>query len=74
MKIVLVTNIPAPYRVHVYNLVAGELGDDFHVFFCVSNEPNRQWNLGLFEFKHTFLNENFYLSKGNVVHRNLDVV
>lgn len=74
MKIVLVTNIPAPYRIPVYNLVARELGDDFHVVFCARIEHNRQWDLGLFEFKHTFLNENFYLTDGAAVHSNLDVV
>ena len=74
MKAVLVTNIPAPYRIPVYNLVARELGDDFHVIFCARNEPNRHWDLGSLDFNHTFLKENFHISKDAVVHRNREII
>jgi glycosyltransferase involved in cell wall biosynthesis len=74
MRIVLVTNIPAPYRIPVYNIVTRELGDDFFVIFCAPIEPNRQWNLEEFGFKHVYLRENFSKSGGAFVHNNLDVI
>ena len=57
MKVVIITNIPTPYRDPVYGLL-----NDFHdieskVFFCSKSEPNRNWNMGSIEFDHVFLSK-----------------
>lgn len=74
MRVALVTNIPAPYRVPVLNRVARLLGDDFLVIFCARIEPNRQWDLAPFEFNHVYLKERFTTSGGAYIHNNLDVL
>ncbi len=75
MRVAIVTNIPAPYRIEAWNTVARELGDDFMVFFCSHNEPNRKWDVPPIHFQHIFLKENFKAKKdGNTfVHNNTDV-
>ena len=45
VRAALVTNIPAPYRMPVYRLVANEPGIELKVFFCASKEPDREWNV-----------------------------
>lgn len=74
MKIVLVTNIPAPYRIPVYNLVARELGNNFLVIFCAKIEPNRHWDFEQFNFCHIYLKKNFRRLRGSFVHNNLDII
>jgi glycosyltransferase involved in cell wall biosynthesis len=74
MKIFLLTNIPAPYRIPVFNRVADVLGDDFLVVFCAKTEPNRLWDVSHFAFRHEYLNENFKVSRGSFIHNNRDVL
>lgn len=42
-KILLLTNIPAPYRIPTFNCLARHVGHDFHVVFCAPSEPRRRW-------------------------------
>src|SRR5580658_9541523 len=47
-RFVLLTNIPAPYRVAFFNSLASALakqGVDFEVWFCAESEPNRKWKI-----------------------------
>jgi len=76
MKIALVTNIPAPYRIPVYNKVAEVYGDDFLVVFCAKYEPNRAWNLPVIKCNHLFLKEKIHAKKDgyNFVHNNIEVL
>ncbi|MBV5330241.1 MAG: glycosyltransferase [Chlorobium sp.] len=74
MKVVMVTNIPAPYRIPILNRVAACLGVNFLVIFCARIEPNRQWDFEQFDFSHVYLKENFSKSKGFFIHNNLDVI
>lgn len=75
MKLVLVTNIPAPYRIPIYNLIAQKLGENFLVIFCASIEANRQWTLPDMTFHYIYLKENSYAKNDgyNFVHNNPDV-
>jgi glycosyltransferase involved in cell wall biosynthesis len=75
MRIALVTNIPAPYRIAAWNIVAEKMGNDFLVLFCAEREPNRQWNVPAMKFRHQFLKEHFTVKKDGttVVHNNGDV-
>ncbi|MDP3464763.1 MAG: glycosyltransferase [Sulfuricurvum sp.] len=76
MKIALVINIPAPYRIPVFEKLAEYLGDDFLVVFAARSEPNRSWNIKELKFNHLFLNENITEKKDgfNYVHNNIDVI
>lgn len=73
LRVVIVTNIPAPYRIPVYALLAREPDIDLHVVFCSGREPDRHWNLGEAAFAHTFLNESFVRYRGRFIHVNHDV-
>ncbi|MDB5822242.1 MAG: hypothetical protein JWR21_946 [Herminiimonas sp.] len=73
-KIVLVTNEPPPYRVPVFDRIAKSEGARFHVVFCCRREPNRQWNLPAFEFRHTFLKERIFTRNGRYIHNNPDII
>lgn len=76
LKIALITNIPAPYRIPVYEEVANKMGDDFLVFFSAKKEPNRSWNLGKLKFNHIFLRENIRNKKDgyNYIHNNPEII
>lgn len=75
MKVALVTNIPAPYRVPTWNLVGNQLGNDFLVIFCSRTEPNRKWDTEPLTFNHVFLKENTRAKTDGTtfVHNNPDV-
>lgn len=74
MRIALVTNIPPPYRIPIFNRLARWPGIDFHAIFCVQREPNRQWDLPESEFRQHFLHESFLTYRGRYIHHNPDVV
>ncbi len=45
-RLVVLTNIPTPYRIHFFNRLAAELGRrgiGFGVLFCAQSEANRHW-------------------------------
>jgi glycosyltransferase involved in cell wall biosynthesis len=73
-RVALVTNIPAPYRIPVYNLIGLETGIDLHLVFCSAREPNREWNLPALDRPHHYLKESFVNFQGSYIHFNLDVV
>lgn len=73
IRLVIVTNIPAPYRLPVYALLAQEPDIDLHVVYCSGREPDREWNLSQAEFPHTFLNQSFVRFRGRFIHINHDI-
>lgn len=75
MKICIVTNIPAPYRNPILEIVGEELKDDFLMIFCAKKESNRKWSLNKFNFNHLFLKENVRAKSNgyDYVHNNPDV-
>lgn len=73
LRVVIVTNIPAPYRLPVYSLLSREPDIDLHVVYCSGREPDRSWNLSAAEFSHTFLNQSFVQYRGRFIHINHDV-
>jgi glycosyltransferase involved in cell wall biosynthesis len=74
MRIVLVTNIPPPYRIPIFNRLARWPGIDFHAIFCVQREPNRLWDLPESKFRQHFLRESFLTYRGRYIHHNPDVI
>lgn len=73
MRLALVTNIPAPYRVPVYNRLAATDGIDLHVFYAVEREPDRNWDLPAFTHAHTFLKGRMYTRSGRFIHDSLEI-
>lgn len=55
MKLAVVTNILAPYRVPLFHAIARQV-DDFTVFLMATREENRQWDIGAVPFKTEVLN------------------
>ncbi len=56
MKIVYLTNIPAPYREDFHELLYKKLKKKYCVIYCSKKEPNRKWNFRLGRYKKIFLN------------------
>lgn len=73
LRLVIVTNIPVPYRLPVYSLLAQHPKLDLHVVYCSGREPDRAWNLGEAHYAHTYLNERMVTYKGRFIHFNDDV-
>lgn len=74
-RVVIVTNIPAPYRNPVYQRLAETLGyDRLHVVFCAGREGNREWIVEQQGFAHTFLKEHSVAWKGRYIHNNPEVI
>lgn len=73
MNFAIVTNIPSPYRVNVFNEIKNF---NFTVIYCAKNESNRNWDLQNLNHNHVFLEENSNkLSDGfNYIHNNPDVL
>ena len=73
LRLVIVTNIPAPYRVPVYNRIAAIDGILFRVIYAANTEPDRQWDLPPFEHDHLFLDGRMYERSGRFIHYNPQV-
>lgn len=75
LKIVIVTNIPAPYRMEIYKILSEKLGyEHFHVVFCAEKEANREWIFEKNNFAHTFLKQNYFKGPRDYMHINYDVL
>ena len=55
-KIFFVTNIPAPYREKIHEIVSRENDLDYTVLYCQLIEKNRSWKLEHGNYKKIFLN------------------
>lgn len=75
MKLVIVTNIPAPYRLPIYERLNNKYKNNFLVIYCAEKESNRKWNLDEFKFNHIFLKEHVKAKKDgfNFIHNNPDI-
>src|ERR1035437_2503676 len=74
-RVVIVTNIPAPYRNPIYQRLSKLLGhDNFHVVFCAGREDNREWNIEQQGFAHTFLTPFNITWKNRYIHINPEIL
>jgi len=69
----MVTNIPAPYRLPMYELLADMPGIDLKLIFCSGREPDRDWDLQRLRAPHAFLRERVVTWRGRYIHANPDV-
>ena len=72
-RIAIVTNIPAPYRLPVYEALAADAQIELKVIFCSGREPDREWDLSATRFEHVYLRERFVSYRGRFIHINPDV-
>lgn len=70
LKLAIVTNIPAPYRVTVYDRIAAVPGVSLRVFYAERSEPDRQWDLPPFTHDHIFLPGRMVERRGRYIHHN----
>ncbi|HXY02118.1 MAG TPA: hypothetical protein VEI49_01015, partial [Terriglobales bacterium] len=55
LRLVLITEIIAPYRVPVFNVLARQPGIDLHVIFLAETDPTqRQWLVPTDEIRFSF--------------------
>ncbi|MGE5452598.1 MAG: glycosyltransferase family 4 protein [Acidobacteriota bacterium] len=73
IRVAMVTNIPAPYRIPVYERLAADPDLDLHLVYCSGAEPDRAWQLQGGQFAKVFLKERFWTVKGRFIHFNPDV-
>lgn len=73
LKVAMVTNIPAPYRLPVFEQVTAAPDIEFCAFFCSGREPDREWDLATSQFKQVFLREKFINFRGRFIHINPDL-
>lgn len=75
MKLLVVTNIPTPYRIAFFNVLHDQLrkiGGSLKVLYCAENEPDRHWKIDLKEqqFDYEILNGFHKSIKGLYLHFN----
>lgn len=68
IRLAVVTNIPAPYRVSVFNIIASLPGVTLRVLYASRSEPDRQWELPDLEHDHVFLTGHILKIKGKFIH------
>lgn len=73
VKVALVTNIPAPYRVPVFERLARTSGCELHLVYCSGTEPDRAWKLPEGAYRQHYLKERFLTVNGRFIHVNPDV-
>jgi len=73
LKIALITNIPAPYRIPLYDKIAKKFDGDFIVFYCAKTEPNRKWDVGRLAHNHIFLKGRVFRYKGRYIYFNPEI-
>jgi glycosyltransferase involved in cell wall biosynthesis len=74
INLVWITNVPPPYRVPVFNLIAQDRRFSLTVIFCAERYPESTWDYGEIECPHVFLRECFYRKPGEIIHNNPDVL
>lgn len=73
LRVALVTNIPAPYRLPVFELLAADPQITLKVIYCSGREPDREWDLDATHFEQLHLRERFVSYRGRFIHINPDV-
>ncbi len=57
ITIALITNIPAPYREKLHELIADRFQNNYTVFYCAEKEADREWKFKPGNYKKIFLSK-----------------
>jgi glycosyltransferase involved in cell wall biosynthesis len=79
MKLLIITNIPTPYRIVFFNTLFNALeksGDKLKVLYCANSEPDRHWDIELNqqEYDYVVLKGVHYYFKNYFIHFNPSVI
>jgi glycosyltransferase involved in cell wall biosynthesis len=55
MKTIFITNIPAPYREKMHEIIYKKLNKSYFVIYCAKIDPNRKWLFPIGRYKKKFL-------------------
>lgn len=55
MKILILTNIPTPYRSPLYDILQKMIGFNLKLLYMSKSEPNRNWKITTLNHNHSFL-------------------
>lgn len=58
MKTIILTSIPSPYRITVFDELYKELGEKFIVFYTARSHPTFNWKESKLNHVHYYINEN----------------
>ena len=77
--LVILTNIPTPYRTAFFNILNKELKNiemEFHVLYCAKTEPRRFWDFKKEEqdYSFSFLGINDYLQRQEQINIYVDEI
>jgi len=72
MKVCMVTNIPAPYRETMHELISRKV-TGYHVIYCQQCEANREWEFEKGRYSRSFLRNRVFCYKKRFIHINPDV-
>ena len=70
LRLVIVTNMPAPYRVPVFDRVAATPGIELHVLYATTAEADRHWDPPPLKHPHTVLPGWVLALGGRFIHLN----
>jgi len=73
-KIAMITNIPSPYREEIHILLNEKLKNNYSVFYCAKDEPNRMWKLADSDYNKTFLKKSILKFKNRLIYLNIDII
>lgn len=73
IRVAMVTNIPTPYRLPIYEALAADSQIELMVCFCSGREPDRKWDLYPAHVEHIYLRERFINYRGRFIHVNPDI-
>ncbi len=68
MRLTIVTNIPAPYRTPIFELIGQEPDVDLTLLYFAEREPDREWELQSASFRSVFLTPRFITWRGRYIH------
>jgi len=70
LRLVIVTNMPTPYRAPVFDRVAATPGISLQVLYATRVEPDRHWDLPALQHEHAFLRGPTLERGGRYIHFN----
>ncbi|NRB39307.1 MAG: glycosyltransferase [Pseudomonadales bacterium] len=73
MKIVLVTNIPAPYRETIHAIVSKHFKQNYTVIYCDERETNRVWRFNKGNYNSITLKKSTLTYKDRYIHVNPEI-
>ncbi len=71
-KVVLITNIPSPYRIPIFDRLASRF-PGFTVIYCKRLEPDREWLVPELRHDAVFLDSATIALKGRFIHLGLNI-